>query len=197
MHELNKQITPQSVVPATWVEIRPDQRDLWTGGVFAITHTVSGRHFFVGSACMGRRLRDNHGWLKSGCHKNHALQADWDASSEHFRWFLVERCDVPCLLGYTKQKWIDQFRPLDRCYNAKNSTRRRRRISARSVVSSLPLRPLLDEPLPDPTGWYDRHVEELVRQLADDPTPLPSSPDEAIKQARAAIERAKRLLKSR
>ncbi len=138
-----------------------DNEGIWSAGIFAIEHAASGRRYYVGTANVGRRLRDNRDWLHRRVHPNASLQADWVEHQEQFRFVLVTRTRVKALVPMLKQGWIDLDRrdhPLGP-YNVKNAVKKCPKIAAEEL--SLPPSFLAEPQAPiDPFA-------HIVRELGD------------------------------
>jgi hypothetical protein len=187
--EANNEIRPVVAVPPSWTEVQPDALGLWqTAGVFSITNTRSGKHFFVASACVGKRLRDNYGWLTNGVHKSHQLQEDWNQDSQSFRWFVVERTKVDWLLPTLKQIWLDKFSADGLTYNSKRAVSKKQAPRRRPTVPVVALREMLKPSAADFDGWLDRLVE------GTDWGGTALSVDGSLARAEALIDVSKKLL---
>ena len=187
--EANNEIRPVAAVPPSWTEVQPHALGLWqTAGVFSITNTLTGKHFFVSTTCLGRRLRDNYGWLTKGVHKNHQLQEDWNRDARSFRWFIAEKSKVDWLLPTLKQIWLNKFSADGLTYNLKRSVPKKQARPRRLPVPLLPLREILEPSAADFDSWLDRLVE------GTDWGGTASSLADSLARAESLIDVSKKLL---
>jgi hypothetical protein len=176
-------------------EITPATRGIWTPGVFAAEHVPTGRRYYVGTANVGQRLRDNLNWLKLGVHHNEALQSAFSAAAPHeFRFVLVERTGVSELVRMLKQAWLDRDRrddPLG-AFNSKNALPAKRTDLPPLFDLALPPDFLYEPPPVAPEGILERIERVLERPFAVDREPL--SPAERRERAEQLIRRVQRVV---
>lgn len=86
-------------------------------GIYGIINIITGKYYVGSSKNINARLRVHKSCLRIGEHHSSKLQNSWNKhGGKHFRFFLLEECEVPQLIE-REQYWIDRLDSCRRGYN--------------------------------------------------------------------------------
>lgn len=87
-------------------------------GIYCITDLANGKRYVGQSVHISERIKQHFRELKRGTHGNKEMQADYTRDWKHFKWEVLEICDV-AHLGAQEKYWSEYYHCFDpkRGYN--------------------------------------------------------------------------------